>query len=763
MLHLFSFKDFDEQLLEVPFGVTQEGVAKAIGVVRSAIPRAMKRLIEKGYVNEKVAHITELTRRRKVYFLTLEGLVEARNLFENLEKVKIKLKNLEDEELTELQLAKVNEFLDTDFKMLELIINLSSDYILDTETLLRSGTEVEPHIDTEDVVAKGSTKTITEKKDEVTEDEGQPSEYVHYISKTPKPIYFVGRENELNNIIKYLDDNANKMVIVHGIAGIGKTTLISKVLLEARSKGNVFWYRFHEWDNLRNVLGPLSEFLGLLNKNELNNYIETNPTLDLNEVADILETQLDQHNLILFFDDFHKIEGNEKIVGLFRLFTEILERIQGIKFIIASRSIVHFYDRREVVVKEIIVELPLKGLDEAGCKELLKLRNLKDIDQVPSFESVYKLTQGHPLSLELIDELESFMKLKDEKNINLYIEEEIFLKLIPAEKKILQVASLHRYPTDLDGLLIDTELTYDVLSRLAKKSLLEEGAEGYEAHEIVKDFFYAHLSSELKKEFHSKIGEYYRTRIDKLDVELDKCRACIESLYHLLNSAEIEKVVQVAIGNGAQLIDQGYYEELHDSLNKIELEKLDRKYLIDVLPLKGDVNNALGEHKKALELYNEAIGLPELEHENNIIKLSELYRKIGHAHEKMDGWDAAIEFFNKSLELSDKAGDLKGVTDAYGGLGWVYWKKQEYDLANEYYDKCMRNAELMEDLPGKAKIYMGLGITSAQQGNLEDAIKFYEKCISVLEKNEDIYKIARIYDNLGDHYLKTIFSYYVNK
>ena len=54
MLHLFSFKDFDEQLLEVPFGVTQEGVAKAIGVVRSAIPRAMKRLIEKGMLTKRL-------------------------------------------------------------------------------------------------------------------------------------------------------------------------------------------------------------------------------------------------------------------------------------------------------------------------------------------------------------------------------------------------------------------------------------------------------------------------------------------------------------------------------------------------------------------------------------------------------------------------------------------------------------------------------------------------------------------------------------
>jgi tetratricopeptide (TPR) repeat protein len=311
--------------------------------------------------------------------------------------------------------------------------------------------------------------------------------------------------------------------------------------------------------------------------------------------------------------------------------------------------------------------------------------------------------------------------------------------------------------------LINTELTYDVLSRLSKKSLLEKTSEGYEAHEIVKDFFLAHLSTERKKDFHSKIGEYYRTRINTSDDILEKCRAAIETLHHIFESKNLKTVVEVALQTGQMLIEQGYFEELHDIIHKIDTETLDRAYLIDLLPLKGDINRILGNNKKALELYLETLKLPAIERDENELKLSELHRKIGHVHEKLDEWDTAIEHYTKSLELSEKCSDLKGVTDAYGRLGWIYWKKQDYDLANEYYDKCMRKAELMEDLPGKAKIYMGLGITYAQQGKLEDAIKFYEKCISVLERNEDIYKIARMYDNLGDHYLKTIFSYYVNK
>ncbi len=760
MVHLNEFKNFDEQLLEVPFGVTQEGVANAIGVVRSAIPRAMKRLVEKGYVKEDVAHITDLTRRRKVYFLTLEGLMQTHKLIENLEKLKIKIQDLEGgpDELIELFISEVNKHLSSNFQLLRIIQNLSPDYILDIERLTKPELETEPEVGTDTAI---SSDAIAGTDEGLVE--GESRELVDFTSKAPKSLYFVGRENELEQIKDWLDNSPNKIVIIHGIAGIGKTTLMSKLLEEYKPHKNVFWYRFHEWDNLRNILTPLSEFLSQMNKQELKNYLEGKATLDLNEVADIIEEMLNESNSLLFIDDFHRVGGNDNIIGLITLITEMLERIEGIKLIIASRSIIPFYDRREVVIKKLIAEMALKGLDEEGSKELLKLRALKDVDQEPVFKSIYNLTQGHPLSLELIDGPDAIKELKDQKNINLYIEEEIFLKLTDIEKKILQIASLHRYPTVLEGLLIFSELSYEVLAKLLKKSLVVESAEGYEVHEIIKDFFYSHLSPDLKEELHLKIGEFYLSQLEKTEELLAKGRISIEAQHHFLNSGRQDKLAEVAVKMGADLIEQGYFEELLETLNKLDTDRLDQRFLFDIDILKGDIFTLIGKYQLALEHYNSALARPESELEEYKIRIVELYRKIGQVNDKMRNWDDAVENFQKSLELSEKYGDIKGITDALGGLGWVYWKKKDYELANQYFDKCMRKAEMLEDLPGKAKIFMGLGITSAQQGNLEDAIKYYEKCISVLERNEDIYKIARMYDNLGDHYLKTIFSYYLKK
>ena len=86
ILHLSEYSKYLQQM-EVPFSLTQEGIANAIGVVRSAIPRAMKKLILKNQVNETLAHVSGVTRRRKIYYLTTDGIIIAQDLKNKLSYV----------------------------------------------------------------------------------------------------------------------------------------------------------------------------------------------------------------------------------------------------------------------------------------------------------------------------------------------------------------------------------------------------------------------------------------------------------------------------------------------------------------------------------------------------------------------------------------------------------------------------------------------------------------------------------------------------
>ncbi len=75
ILHLSRFTGLISEF-EVPADMTQEGTARACGISRSHAAVEIKRLKEKGLLTEELRHIKGGRTRRKVYFLTEEGMRE---------------------------------------------------------------------------------------------------------------------------------------------------------------------------------------------------------------------------------------------------------------------------------------------------------------------------------------------------------------------------------------------------------------------------------------------------------------------------------------------------------------------------------------------------------------------------------------------------------------------------------------------------------------------------------------------------------------
>jgi tetratricopeptide (TPR) repeat protein len=275
------------------------------------------------------------------------------------------------------------------------------------------------------------------------------------------------------------------------------------------------------------------------------------------------------------------------------------------------------------------------------------------------------------------------------------------------------------------------------------------------------------LKKKISKEFLPKIlvnapttdGGFKNEVVDQLIEQ--RAKGILEAQYHFLMANDFNRATEVAIIMGHELLQLSYVEDLKDNLEKINPAKVSDEYSMDLKILKGDVFNALGNYEDALKLYQESVAIAE--GEDNRTKLAELYRKIGFIKEKMSDYDSAIELLDKSLEISKILGDAQSISDAYGGLGGIYWKMSDYDKSNEYYNKCLESADKITDLPGKAKTFLSLGMLSAKRGQFEESIKYYEKCLDILDKGKgmDGVNYKDFYENLGDHYLKTIFSYYI--
>ena len=71
-LHLSDYIDHSDKV-EVPFALSQMGIANAVSIARSNVPRAISGMKEAGQLIERQVHVTGVSRKRKAYFLTEEG------------------------------------------------------------------------------------------------------------------------------------------------------------------------------------------------------------------------------------------------------------------------------------------------------------------------------------------------------------------------------------------------------------------------------------------------------------------------------------------------------------------------------------------------------------------------------------------------------------------------------------------------------------------------------------------------------------------
>jgi DNA-directed RNA polymerase subunit M/transcription elongation factor TFIIS len=119
LIHLLSFSKFKDEF-EVPQKVTQDGMAKVVGVRRSHIASALKDLKTSELVEEKKTRIEGSERRKNAYFLTHLGEIEGRRIKEAISE---KIIQITDEEgnLKEIAISEVPKVLEKKMSLLEIL------------------------------------------------------------------------------------------------------------------------------------------------------------------------------------------------------------------------------------------------------------------------------------------------------------------------------------------------------------------------------------------------------------------------------------------------------------------------------------------------------------------------------------------------------------------------------------------------------------------------------------------------------------------
>jgi tetratricopeptide (TPR) repeat protein len=704
LLHLHKYSHTYLEAWEVPNAMSQEGISEALDILLNNVSRAMKDLKTDGKVTERLAHIKGGKRKRRAYFLTEEGV----RLAEDIRKAVIDTEVPYIDKVGKSVRLSVGRVLGQ-FK-LDFGNTLAPTDIL--ETIRRNGVFDSVKVDASMKAAVAG--------------EGKGATLVDMTDSAPRLAKFIGRAGILAQIEADLDTEGPGILVVHGMAGIGKTTLALKVMEDVRGTRNLFYYRFHTWDSLANVSSAIQE---LMFRMGLKTKAGPMSEMGINELAMLLARELGAQPVLLVFDDVHK--AREDVISLFRVLADLSGQLSGLRLMLLTRTVPGFYSRKEVSVEKIVREVQLDGLDLEETKALLG-----DTMGQKVIERIHGLSKGVPLFLEILSGVDNVDAIED---VRKYIEEEIYSGLSPGERTILEGLSVHRYPVPPEAILAQG-VTFDELSSLCRKSLVMElPHRRFEAHDLIKEFVYRRLSIEAKSNFHAKAAEFYRSpQIQDPDGALAENLyyspglAMLEAVHHMKRSGDVKGAATLLIKIGPDLLEGGH-TEVRAILGSFDRSELDDGLWADILLVRGDAAAAAEDWPKALELYEDALAAKKALGADKATQAA-IHGMIGMAQMHVERWEETVRSHENALKMFQESSDERGMAKELMHLGVVYRNRKDWKKAEASYEKARKLLEGLKDLDGQVVLHNNIAQLKMVKGDLKSAEIELKKALALADE-----------------------------
>ena len=707
-LHLSDYVDHSDKV-EVPFALSQMGIANAVSIARSNVPRAISGMKEAGHLIERQAHVTGVSRKRKAYFLTDEGAKVADEIWGRVSETNVRVV-FSDGRSEKTSLAEAIESTELPLRHVDML-----RYMDDSGTIDLSGL-------TPELVERDLSKHIEK-------------QLVSYLNDLPRTRRFYGREKELDVMANLLEAKSAS-ILVPGIAGIGKTSLSTKILDRFTHRRNLLYHRCQDWEGSRAFLEACAEWLSAVGNNDLSDYLASSPVPQTNMAVNLIANGLSESPSLIVIDDLHKV-GDETLYSILRELTLRINTLKEVGLVMFSRSFRMVVPESDQSGNIVTLVMPLQGLDAESSRQILTAMPKMDSDQ---FTHIYSLSRGHPLILELINRgnvAETF-----HATLEAFVEKEIFSRLSGSEKRLLGAIAVFREPIPVQA-IHQVEGSVDLLDDLVEKGLARQSdAENFDVHDLVREFLLRSMDEEMKNSLHSSAVNWYRDKDDPADR--------IEFIYHLSHTGDEDGIAEVLIAEGHGLVSSGH-TELLTILYSLESSDFDSKSRGLIRELKGDILTIQGRWDEAEEEYDAAtkhIGGGSAGHE-----LARLLSARADIAVKRGAMDDSLELHRKALEIQISIRDAVGAARSYNNMGHIFRRRRDTRRALEVYGNVEDLLEKEKD-QGLNDARIRLASAFIEMGELDRAREHALSAYENTKESDQDFLHARSRAVLGRYYAK---------
>jgi ATP/maltotriose-dependent transcriptional regulator MalT len=547
-------------------------------------------------------------------------------------------------------------------------------------------------------------------------------------NERPNVDIFVGRDQE----IKELQSRVEPLLVVYGIAGIGKTTLVAKAFPRA------FWYHVTGENSVEHFFWKAGMFLLSLGYEELTEYLRAGGK-DEKTILEFLREGIEKTGAVIVIDDLHRCE--DKV--FFRVLRILAGKIRKGKIVVTSRV-------KPQLGVEGVFYIKLSGLKPEEAYNLALLKR----GSIPSeeFAELYRITRGHPLALNLFLESTSRAETWGRENFFEFLFEEVYRSLSEPEKTLLGIVSLFSEPLEYDALkrLYSDKGLFSALYSLLSRGLVEKSGDSYTVHELLRSFV-REISS-------ISPDEYYLSYADYL-LEKDSPEAFLRAFKYVVKANAPERfkeLTEIRLRRFREVVvefpqtymktlleagedsyieaekaeiefQRGFFEKAEEKWLRVkdEIEGIQKAnvltFLVDLYLEKGEMEKAekyLQESRKlAEELDDPLVWLWYQMEETKYLyyadrieeSLKSAFKELKFAREAKAGPDTealvllhigdilitlerpveAINYYKKAREVSETYGISFRANITYFELAKAYYKLKQFQEASEFARKAM--------------------------------------------------------------------------
>lgn len=294
----------------------------------------------------------------------------------------------------------------------------------------------------------------------------------------------------------------------------------------------------------------------------------------------------------------------------------------------------------------------------------------------------------------------------------------------------------HQLP-QAEGVLLEALTLYEDLAKwpefLECVQLLSAAYNQQNKHDLAIEYLDLGIACGENSNLREALPLLYKSKGDTLLIvkDLSGAKTCFERAVELAPEADSRRATALA--------SLGYYYystgDTHTADLKLReaisiLRQIEHhSELVHTLRLASLNCNLAGNVSEAFSLNNEAIAV--VKQLDNTWQEADLRYAAGELHKSYDRYDLALEQFNMSFKLFEKAGDKEGMATCLASLGFIAKESGDRDAQLDYFRRC---ALLLPQCGTSVKVVFAIA----------NLVRHCPECCDLDELREYINKILRV-------------------